>query len=59
MVVDRPVAQSSTCALREFVARHAPDEVTETLDRVVQDVGENDDGFARAASRRVLERADW
>ena len=48
-----------SAALREYVARHSPDEVTETLDRVVQEVGETDDAFVRAVSRRVLERADW
>jgi predicted transcriptional regulator len=34
-----------SAALREYVARHAPDEVTDALDRVVADVGDSDDGF--------------
>ena len=30
-------------AVREYVARHAPDTVTQTLDEVSADVGEEDD----------------
>ena len=46
-------------ALREYVARHAPEEVTETLDRVVAEVGAQADRFVAASARRVLERTDW
>ncbi len=46
-------------ALREYVARHAPDEVTETLNRLCADLGVQEDGFATAASRRVLKRSEW
>jgi len=46
-------------ALREYVARHAPDEITEALDEVCADVGPSDDGFVPAASRRVLKRTQW
>ena len=46
-------------ALTEYVARHAPDEVTETMDRVCADVGNQQDGFVRAAGRRVLENTEW
>ena len=42
-------------ALREYVARHAPDEITEALDRVVADIGEStDDEFVSAAARQTL-----
>lgn len=43
-------------ALREYVARHAPDEVTEALDRVVEDLGDGArlDEFGRTAAGRVL-----
>lgn len=46
-------------ALAEYVARHAPDRVTEAMDRALDEIGEPVDQFARAASSRVLERSDW
>jgi metal-responsive CopG/Arc/MetJ family transcriptional regulator len=44
-------------ALAEYVARHAPEYVTETLDRVCSEVGEGTDEFVSAAARRLLERS--
>ena len=46
-------------ALREYLERHAPDEITEALDRVVSEVGEPTDPFVVAAGRRVLENGEW
>jgi len=46
-------------ALAEYVARHAPDRVTEAMDRALDEIGGQPDRFARAASRRVLRRNDW
>ena len=46
-------------ALREYVARHEPDEVTETLDRVMADVGGPVDPFLAHAGRIVLEHTEW
>lgn len=48
-----------SAALREYVARHAPDEVTEALNRVCDDVGDETDEFVAAAARRILERQEW
>lgn len=48
-----------SAALREYVARHELDEITEALDRVVRGMGQVDDGFRMAAARRVLETAEW
>jgi predicted transcriptional regulator len=49
-----------SAALREYVARHAPDEVTAGLDAVLADVGETvPDPFAAAAARRTLGAAEW
>lgn len=45
-------------ALREYVARHAADQVTETLDRVCGEAAA-DDTFAKAAARRTLRRSSW
>ena len=46
-------------ALKEYVARHAPDEVTEAMDRVLASIGDSRDPFVSVASRRVLERSEW
>ncbi len=47
-------------ALAEYVARHAPDHVTETMDQVCAEIGSDPaDPFVSAASRRVLERSEW
>jgi metal-responsive CopG/Arc/MetJ family transcriptional regulator len=47
-------------ALAEYLARHAPDEVTEAMNAVVRQLSESRvDLFAAAAARRMLERADW
>jgi metal-responsive CopG/Arc/MetJ family transcriptional regulator len=46
-------------ALAEYVARHAPDEVTEAMDRVCADIGDQEGGFVSAASYRVLENTEW
>jgi metal-responsive CopG/Arc/MetJ family transcriptional regulator len=46
-------------AVREYVARHAPDEVTDAMNRVCADLGDSRDEFVSAASRRILERVEW
>ena len=52
-------SQLYRAALREYVARHAPEEVTEARDRVCAELGQPTDGFVREASRRTLERSEW
>jgi metal-responsive CopG/Arc/MetJ family transcriptional regulator len=47
-------------ALAEYLARHAPDEVTEAMNAVLARLGEPSyEPFATAAARRVLERTEW
>jgi metal-responsive CopG/Arc/MetJ family transcriptional regulator len=46
-------------ALRDYLARHAPDEVTEALDRVVQGLGSASDPFVVSAGRTILEGTEW
>ena len=48
-----------SAALREYLARHTPDEVTEAMDRVCAAVNDESDSFVTAAARRVLERTEW
>ena len=46
-------------ALAEYVARHAPDRVTEAMDRAVAEISEPAEQFVRTAARRILKRSDW
>ena len=46
-------------ALREYLAHHAPDEVTDAIDRACAEAGVTRDGFTSAAGRRILERSEW
>lgn len=46
-------------ALDQYLARHARDEITETMNRVCDEVGESDDAFLAATGRRVLDRVEW
>jgi metal-responsive CopG/Arc/MetJ family transcriptional regulator len=46
-------------ALREYVARHAPEEVTKAMDRVCAALGQPADDFVSLAGRRALERSEW
>jgi metal-responsive CopG/Arc/MetJ family transcriptional regulator len=48
-----------SAALREYVARHATDEIVEALDHVVAEIGEGIDPFVSAASRQTLDVTDW
>jgi metal-responsive CopG/Arc/MetJ family transcriptional regulator len=46
-------------AVREYVARHSADSVTDAIDAVIADVGTDVDAFTKEAARRVLERVEW
>jgi len=46
-------------ALKEYLARHAPDAVTETMNRACARAGEGKDSFVSSAARRILERTEW
>ena len=46
-------------AVREYVARHAADEVTDAMNRVCAEVDQGPDKFAAVASSRILKRAEW
>jgi len=47
-------------ALVEYVARHAPDHVTEKINQVCAEIGVDEtDPFVSAAARRILERSEW
>lgn len=46
-------------ALVEYVARHAPDHVTEAMNLVCAEIGSETDPFVSAAARNSLERNEW
>jgi len=45
-------------ALREYVARHDPDYVTEALDQICSDTP-SDSTFATTAAEETLRRSEW
>jgi len=45
-------------ALREYVARHGPDYITETLDQICSETLP-DSSFARAAAKQILRSSEW
>ena len=46
-------------ALAEYLSRHTPDEVTDAMNLVVDELREAPDPFVAAATRRTLERTEW
>ena len=46
-------------ALREYLARHTPDKVTESMNQALEEIGEEQDTFVATAARRTLERTQW
>lgn len=52
-------SQLYTDAMREYLARHDPDSVTERLDAVADAVSAAEDRFVAATARKVLEEVEW
>lgn len=46
-------------ALGEFIGHHAPDKVTELMNEVVREVGNEADSFRAEANRRVFDKTEW
>lgn len=46
-------------AIKEYLARHSPDEVTETMNKACTEIGGTADRFASSASRRILRKSEW
>jgi metal-responsive CopG/Arc/MetJ family transcriptional regulator len=46
-------------ALSEYLVRHSPEEVTEAMNRVIEQLGKHAEPFVARAGRRILERTDW
>ena len=46
-------------ALKEYIARHEAEEITEAFDRVCADLKDSRDEFVSSAGRRILEQSEW
>jgi metal-responsive CopG/Arc/MetJ family transcriptional regulator len=46
-------------ALKEYLARHAPDEVTEAMNRACAGIDQTKDPILAASAQLVLERVEW
>jgi metal-responsive CopG/Arc/MetJ family transcriptional regulator len=46
-------------AITEYLSRHSPDDVTEAMNRVVDELPRERDRFVEAAARSVLRRIEW
>jgi metal-responsive CopG/Arc/MetJ family transcriptional regulator len=46
-------------AIAEYLARHAPDEITAAMDKVIEQIDEPVDPFVSAAARRTLRQVEW
>ncbi len=46
-------------AMAEYLCRHSPDEVTEAMNQVLEEVGDTSDPFVQLSSRKVLEETEW
>jgi metal-responsive CopG/Arc/MetJ family transcriptional regulator len=56
----RSRSEIHAAAVREYVARHSGDAVTESMNSVMDEVGGTGaDPFVSLAARRTLERVEW
>ena len=46
-------------ALREYLARRTPEKITQAMDAALAEIGEEDRGFSKSASHRVLQSSEW
>lgn len=46
-------------ALGEFIGHHAPERVTNLMNKVICEIGSEPDDFGRAAARRALKKSEW
>jgi metal-responsive CopG/Arc/MetJ family transcriptional regulator len=46
-------------ALREYLARHTPDNVTELMDKALTQIGAEKDTFVSSAAGRTLREIEW
>ena len=58
--VNKSRSQLYAEALAEYLARHAPERVTEAMNRVMEELGEyHPEPHLGEAARRILEETEW
>jgi predicted transcriptional regulator len=57
--LDKSRSEFYSDALREYLARHSGEEITDALDRLCSSFPATDSTFVAEASRRRLERVEW
>ncbi|MEP6780847.1 MAG: hypothetical protein ABJC26_13210 [Gemmatimonadaceae bacterium] len=57
--VQKSRSQLYADALSEYLSRHSPDEVTDAMNRVVDQLDPSPDPFVLAAAQSVLTRNEW
>lgn len=57
--VGRSRSEIISAALSEYVARHAPDQVTDAIHRVIADADDAHDAFSATAAHRILAETEW
>ena len=48
-----------TIALKEYLARHVKEEITEAINAVVDRVNSEQAGFTTRAAAKILEQSEW
>jgi hypothetical protein len=46
-------------ALKELLSRHAPDQVTDAMNRVCDELGPEPPEVRRRVARRILQKVEW
>ena len=55
----RSRSQLFSDALKEYLARHASDEITDAMDQLCAELDSPTDEFVSSAARRILQRSQW
>ena len=46
-------------ALKDYLARWSPDEVTEAMNATLAEINQDSDGFVASSSRRAMDQVEW
>jgi metal-responsive CopG/Arc/MetJ family transcriptional regulator len=56
---NRSRSELYTLALKEYLARHAPEEQTEAMNAVCDRLGSKEADFATHAAAKILKQSEW
>lgn len=56
---NRSRSEVFAAALCEYVSRHSPDEITDAMNRVCSELGDQHDDFVSVAGQRLLRKTKW